>query len=72
MCCTKVVKPFCIICHVVLIFFRDKYVDLYMDYIVNKSVEKYFIAFSSGFHRVCGGRVLVCVLSFNILFSHET
>ena len=45
-------------------FFRDKYVDLYVDYIVNKSVEKYFIAFSSGFHRVCGGRVLVCVLFF--------
>ncbi|XP_028404345.1 probable E3 ubiquitin-protein ligase HERC4 [Dendronephthya gigantea] len=37
---------------------RDRYVDAYIDYIVNKSVEKHFIAFSNGFHRVCGGRVL--------------
>lgn len=32
---------------------------MFIDYEVNKSVEKYFSAFSNGFHRVCGGRVLV-------------
>ena len=37
---------------------RGRYVDLFIDYIVNKSVEKHFTAFSSGFHRVCGGLVL--------------
>lgn len=37
---------------------RGRYVELYIDYVVNKSVEKQFDAFSHGFHRVCGGRVL--------------
>lgn len=37
---------------------RNRYVELYVDYVVNKSVEEQFKAFSTGFHRVCGGRVL--------------
>ncbi|XP_078383332.1 putative E3 ubiquitin-protein ligase HERC4 isoform X2 [Oculina patagonica] len=37
---------------------RQQYVDVYMDYYLNKSVEKQFDAFSIGFHRVCGGKVL--------------
>lgn len=32
--------------------------DLYVDLILNTSVEKHFKAFSTGFHEVCGGRVL--------------
>lgn len=39
--------------------FRQEYVDLYIDYYLNKSVEKQFQAFATGFHRVCGGKVLV-------------
>lgn len=37
---------------------RQEYVDLYIDYYLNKSVEKQFQAFATGFHRVCGGKVL--------------
>lgn len=39
--------------------------DLYIDYIFNKSVELQYQAFSSGFHKVCGGRVL------QLFHSHE-
>ena len=39
--------------------FREQYVDVYIDYYLNKSVEKQFEAFATGFHRVCGGKVLV-------------
>uniref|UniRef100_A0A0B7B2U7 HECT domain-containing protein n=1 Tax=Arion vulgaris TaxID=1028688 RepID=A0A0B7B2U7_9EUPU len=35
-----------------------EYVNLYADYILNKSVKIQFDAFSEGFHNVCGGVVL--------------
>lgn len=38
---------------------RVQYVDVYIDYYLNKSVEKQFEAFAQGFHRVCGGKVMV-------------
>lgn len=44
---------------------RQQYVDLYVDYILNKSVETQFKAFHKGFHNVCGGRVL------ELFHSHE-
>ena len=44
-----------------LFVIRDEYVDVYIDYYLNKSVQKQFEAFSIGFHRVCGGKVLVSV-----------
>lgn len=37
---------------------RKEYVDAYIDFIFNKSVEQQFQAFSTGFHKVCGGKVL--------------
>lgn len=37
---------------------REQYVDVYIDYYLNKSVEKQFEAFCTGFHRVCGGKVM--------------
>ncbi|XP_046391938.1 probable E3 ubiquitin-protein ligase HERC4 isoform X1 [Ischnura elegans] len=37
---------------------KKEYVDLYVDWILNKSVEKHFIAYRTGFLKVCGGRVL--------------
>jgi E3 ubiquitin-protein ligase HERC4 len=37
---------------------KKEYVDLYVDYIFNKSVEKQFKGFYEGFMRVCGGRVM--------------
>ena len=38
---------------------KKEYVDLYVDFIFNKCVEKPFEAFSKGFHHVCGSKVLV-------------
>lgn len=37
---------------------KKEFVDLYVDYVLNKSVENQFMGFNHGFHRVCGGRVL--------------
>jgi len=44
---------------------RNEFVDLYVDLVLNKSVEVHFKAFSTGFHKVCGGRVL------ELFHSHE-
>lgn len=38
--------------------FRKEFVDLYVDFILNKSVNKHFTGFYNGFHKVCGGKVL--------------
>ncbi|KAM9325224.1 putative E3 ubiquitin-protein ligase HERC4 [Gastrophryne carolinensis] len=37
---------------------RQEFVDAYVNYIFNHSVASLFNAFHSGFHKVCGGRVL--------------
>ncbi|XP_078046235.1 HECT and RLD domain containing E3 ubiquitin ligase 4 isoform X1 [Augochlora pura] len=37
---------------------KNQFVELYEDYVLNKSVEAHFQAFYKGFHKVCGGRVL--------------
>ena len=37
---------------------KEEYVNTYINYKLNISVEKEFCAFSFGFHRVCGGSVL--------------
>ncbi|KAL3877452.1 hypothetical protein ACJMK2_035156 [Sinanodonta woodiana] len=37
---------------------RKEYVDMYIDYVFNKSVRDRFEAFYHGFHKVCGGKVL--------------
>lgn len=44
---------------------KHEFVDLYIDYVFNKSVEKQFYAFYCGFMKVCGGRVL------ELFKSHE-
>lgn len=43
----------------VIYSFRQEYIDAYVDYLFNKSVADHFSAFSDGFHKVCGGKVLV-------------
>ena len=48
-----------------IFFSRQEYIDLYVDYVLNKSVAKHFDAFNQGFHKVCGGRVL------RLFQSHE-
>lgn len=37
---------------------RQEYVDLLVDYKLNKSIESQYKAFHDGFYRVCGGIVL--------------
>lgn len=37
---------------------RKEFVEQYVSYIFDKSVEEQFAAFNTGFHKVCGGRVL--------------
>eukprot|EP00039_Didymoeca_costata_P003325 m.66836 g.66836 ORF g.66836 m.66836 type:complete len:883 (-) comp11842_c0_seq1:6-2654(-) len=37
---------------------RKEFVDLYVDYKLNSSIEEQFKAFSRGFHLVCGGPAL--------------
>uniref|UniRef100_A0A674ITF3 HECT and RLD domain containing E3 ubiquitin protein ligase 4 n=1 Tax=Terrapene triunguis TaxID=2587831 RepID=A0A674ITF3_9SAUR len=37
---------------------RQEFVDAYVDYIFGKSVASLFDAFHTGFHKVCGGKVL--------------
>uniref|UniRef100_A0A182JTG2 HECT domain-containing protein n=1 Tax=Anopheles christyi TaxID=43041 RepID=A0A182JTG2_9DIPT len=37
---------------------KQEFVNLYIDYVFNKSVEKSFRQFHAGFMRVCGGRVM--------------
>lgn len=42
----------------VFLICRKEFVDLYIDYVLNKSIAKRFQAFSKGFLKVCGGHVL--------------
>jgi len=44
---------------------KNEFVELYVDLVLNKSVEVHFKAFSTGFHKVCGGRIL------ELFHSHE-
>lgn len=37
---------------------RKEFVDLYIDFVFNKSVEKQYKGFHEGFMKVCGGRVM--------------
>ena len=39
-------------------FNRQEYVDLYIDYMLNSSVQIQFDSFNKGFQRVCGGSAL--------------
>lgn len=49
----------CLSTSFVIYLFRQEYIDAYVDYLFNKSVADHFSAFSDGFHKVCGGKVLV-------------
>lgn len=37
---------------------KAEYVELYVDFLLNKSVENQFKAFNQGFQKVCGGRII--------------
>ncbi|KAJ2952078.1 hypothetical protein O0L34_g4345 [Tuta absoluta] len=44
---------------------KQEYVDLYVDFLLNKSVDEQFKAFNKGFQKVCGGRII------KLFRSHE-
>ncbi|MGH0132128.1 UNVERIFIED_CONTAM: hypothetical protein FKN15_049989 [Acipenser sinensis] len=37
---------------------KQEFVEAYLNYVFNKSIEELYLAFSSGFLKVCGGKVL--------------
>ncbi|XP_043916330.1 probable E3 ubiquitin-protein ligase HERC3 [Protopterus annectens] len=39
-------------------YFRQEFVDAYVNYIFNLAISEWYSAFSSGFLKVCGGKVL--------------
>ncbi|CAB3239386.1 unnamed protein product [Arctia plantaginis] len=44
---------------------KQEYVELYVNFLINKSVENQFKAFNQGFQKVCGGRII------KLFRSHE-
>lgn len=48
-----------------ILFFRQEFIDLYVDLLLKSGVEKHFNPFSKGFHNVCGGRIM------KLFRSHE-
>ncbi len=48
-----------------------QYVNAYIDYIFNKSVEIPFNAFSQGFHHVCGSKVLVSNTTLSLITRND-
>ncbi|XP_053604119.1 probable E3 ubiquitin-protein ligase HERC4 isoform X3 [Plodia interpunctella] len=44
---------------------KNEYVELYVDFLLNKSVENQFKAFNQGFQKVCGGSII------KLFRSHE-
>ncbi|XP_065584641.1 probable E3 ubiquitin-protein ligase HERC4 [Artemia franciscana] len=46
---------------------KHEYVDLYADYLLNKSIEKQYDYFHKAFHKVCGGNVLGLFQSWELL-----
>lgn len=59
---SKIIQSLLTLC---FLHIRKEFVDLYIDYVLNKSVEKQYTAFHTGFKIVCGGPVL------NMFQAHE-
>jgi len=49
---------------------RQEYVDLYINYVMEKSVEIQFGSFERGFRKVCGGIIFV-ISSYHIHHHHH-
>ena len=48
-----------LVTYISLTIFVLEYVDLYVDYILNKSIYRQFAAFYHGFHSVCASNALI-------------
>lgn len=52
----------------IIFYIRKEFVELKIDYILNKSVEKQYKAFKDGFIQVCGdGDSVLCMFQANEL-----
>ena len=40
---------------------KAEYVQLYVDYLLNKSIERQFVAFKRGFDKVARGCTMLCL-----------
>ena len=40
------------------LYFREEFVEAYLNYVFKDSVKELYSAFSSGFLKVCGGKIL--------------
>ena len=38
---------------------KKEFVDLYVDFVLNKSIEPLWDAFKRGFYKVCGGEIMM-------------
>jgi hypothetical protein len=45
---------------------RQEYVDLYINYVMEKSVEVQFGSFERGFRKVCGGTIIIILFMINL------
>ncbi|KAG7307788.1 hypothetical protein JYU34_006381 [Plutella xylostella] len=48
---------------------KEEYVELYVDFLLNKSVENQFKAFNQGFQKVCGGRIIKLFRSHELMLA---
>lgn len=49
--------------------YRREFVEAYIGYLFNQSVDPAFQAFSNGFLKVCGGQVLVSVIFLGMFIT---
>ena len=52
-------------------FCRKEYLDMYINYIFNESIEKQFTAFNDGFLKVCDSKVLVSWSHLQVTTPHD-
>ncbi len=45
---------------------RREYVDLYVDFMLNKSIYNQFAAFYHGFHSVCASNAVIVYIQISI------
>lgn len=58
-CRTDLIGVICVcVCDILFFHCRAEFVELYIDFVLNKSVETQFDGFYAGFMKVCGGQVM--------------
>ena len=50
---------------------RKEFVDLYVDFLLNKSIFEQFKAFFQGFYSVCESNAMIVILFFNCFYNYN-